>query len=641
MKSAFFTLLLFTFALAKPLEPRANDMTVKFWIKAFIPLKVDGVTKEYPKDKSKSMIEGIPIFGDCFLTDQRSFSNDINAKARMHSEVIVTFSGSGYKLQQMHKCDETTEVDCEDGDVEGKKTQNNKDMSFSLKSGSYERVELRFSAARNNPLVTGSPDIDLKGTLVIDRKKKIFSFKGKVDDFPAFEAYARVNNGPIRVISQLGPKPGAGPISLFGGANREFAGEFAFNSAGIKSQSKINKTFKITKKNNRNNKVTDKNVNDALGRVPTDLTDESLPSITDILSRSFVANIAKQSTLESQLNNESDTNLWNNISTNYFTKLKSISISSNDSSFSEKERSANHIRKKIIKEKDTPESVENSQNEQHILTNNSQYPIVLITEVPISSETDNIGDVLDTSESDYDDNLNNNGKRKALDKQERSKSTSINSTTLKFNGSTTYSKKLSDYVKKLNNLRKIKGTSNIFASNTNNLAGVYSQPIEKYFNVDSTQVSLEPLLQQMKDIDSCVIYLNLWDNHYENCQKEITNQHYKMLKLVYSLSEVFFVLLIICQQEQQKEMSQIALDKTTDNWKACWRLHHFLYVTNVSPSEMIEVKLNAKFFFEASEKEYNFLIKELLKTPEFPEFYNPKGENILELVNIAKNICII
>ncbi|CAG8795371.1 13939_t:CDS:2, partial [Racocetra fulgida] len=59
--------------------------------------------------------------------------------------------------------------------------------------------------------------------------------------------------------------------------------------------------------------------------------------------------------------------------------------------------------------------------------------------------------------------------------------------------------------------------SDNFASNINDLAEMYSQPIVKYFNENST-VLLEPLPNQMKDVG-------------------------------------------------KEEMSPIALEKTTDNWK--------------------------------------------------------------------------
>ncbi|KAF5854843.1 hypothetical protein ETB97_011061 [Aspergillus alliaceus] len=205
-----------------------NSIAVSFWIKAFIPLNVAGVTKSYPKDRDMTMIGGIPIIGDCFLTDQRGFSNASDAKSRMSSHAWVWIKPKGYRWSQRHYCDETTEVDCEDGGVEGTETQNNESMRFRLLSGSNTSVVLGFQAARNNPLVTGSPDIDLMGTLIVDHDDKFVEFVGKVDEFPAFEAYVSINKGSPREVARLGPKPGADPKSLFGDANRSFRGRVDF-----------------------------------------------------------------------------------------------------------------------------------------------------------------------------------------------------------------------------------------------------------------------------------------------------------------------------------------------------------------------------------------------------------------------------
>jgi hypothetical protein len=76
--------------------------------------------------------------------------------------------------------------------------------------------------------VTGSPNIDLVGVLTVDRVGKFVEFIGKVDDFPAFEAYVTINGGTARTIATLGPKAGSGPSSLVGGANREFRGRVNF-----------------------------------------------------------------------------------------------------------------------------------------------------------------------------------------------------------------------------------------------------------------------------------------------------------------------------------------------------------------------------------------------------------------------------
>lgn len=147
----------------------------------------------------------------------------------MFSQALVQVRPDGFSWSENHHCGETVEVDCEDGDVEGRETQNNDNMHFKQSgASSSSTLVLEFKAARNNPRVTLSPDIDLKGTLTVDRVNKFVEFVGKVDEFPAFEAYVKINGGAPRIIKQLGPKPGAGPASLIGDANRDFAGRVSF-----------------------------------------------------------------------------------------------------------------------------------------------------------------------------------------------------------------------------------------------------------------------------------------------------------------------------------------------------------------------------------------------------------------------------
>ncbi|CAG8798964.1 2920_t:CDS:1, partial [Cetraspora pellucida] len=140
---------------------------------------------------------------------------------------------------------------------------------------------------------------------------------------------------------------------------------------------------------------------------------------------------------------------------------------------------------------------------------------------------------------------------------------------------------------------------------------MYSKPIETYFTEDTAPTSFGPLPNLRMDITNCLEFLYQWEQNFEQCEKEIIDQHYKMLKLIYSLSDFFFILLILCYQEQQHKVSQKTLDKSTENWKgadiksrmnkkignqrkvlknwtACWRLHHFLWVTNITPTEMIK-----------------------------------------------------
>lgn len=112
--------------------------------------------------------------------------------------------------------------------MEGTETQDADGLKFLEKSSSGDRVVLEYEGAASNPLVTLAPDIDLKGTLTVDRVQGFVEFVGKVDDFPAFEAYVSVNGSAPSTIGTLGPKDGAGPGSLVGGAGREFRGRVDF-----------------------------------------------------------------------------------------------------------------------------------------------------------------------------------------------------------------------------------------------------------------------------------------------------------------------------------------------------------------------------------------------------------------------------
>lgn len=185
------------------------------------------------------MIEGLttflPVFGGCFLGDQRSFSSDDKATARMHSRAWVQIGpdmgSKGYKMQQQHFCSPTTKVDCDDGSVKDEGTAGNEGMKFTeVAGGSANRVSLKLKAGAGNPLVPGAPKIDYEGTLTIDRVNKFVEFSGKVDDFPSFEAYVMIDGkGPYK-IKQLGPAPGSDPTSLatWNGVDRPFSGRVSF-----------------------------------------------------------------------------------------------------------------------------------------------------------------------------------------------------------------------------------------------------------------------------------------------------------------------------------------------------------------------------------------------------------------------------
>jgi hypothetical protein len=211
--------------------------TVQIWLKAFIPGSLSGLTRTVPSGPHgrKTMIPGPTFIHDCFLTDQRSFSNGLRAPSRMTSAINIDVL-TPRVVSQTHSCDPTVEVDCEDGAVECQRSGNTSRMKFSNFnclspcSAAPRTMTVQLKGAANNPCFMGSPDIDYRGTVTIQISSLAsgqvaqVSFNGFVDDFPAFEMYASINGGAGMPLFQLNPLPGKTPANLFGDANRPVRG---------------------------------------------------------------------------------------------------------------------------------------------------------------------------------------------------------------------------------------------------------------------------------------------------------------------------------------------------------------------------------------------------------------------------------
>ncbi len=177
---------------------------------------------------------------DCFLTDQRTFSSNRRASARMHSEVEIDLVCEG--VTSRHWCGETIEVDCEDGSVEGRATAKTDRMRFTdwhvrrLPSGS-RHATIRLSAAGANPLVAPSAvmhDVDYEGILELrwppDRKTVQVEYRGLTNDFPAYEAYVQADADRPRELFQRKPGAGGPAKGLVGRADQPVAGAATLTS---------------------------------------------------------------------------------------------------------------------------------------------------------------------------------------------------------------------------------------------------------------------------------------------------------------------------------------------------------------------------------------------------------------------------
>jgi hypothetical protein len=207
-------------------QPWADAQTIKVWLKAFIPGDVPGTIDGVGASSGNRLLEGpVGWFNDCFWTDTRSFSSDISASCRMHSEVVINIRDISIE-SEVHYCGETHEADCEDGDIECSATSDTGGMSFTNLREESGYIAIDLAAAAANPCFNGAPDIDYVGTYWIDVHNKSVSFDGMVNGFPAYESYATVNHGAGSTIFQFGPS--GSPGDLQGAASEAVSGTASF-----------------------------------------------------------------------------------------------------------------------------------------------------------------------------------------------------------------------------------------------------------------------------------------------------------------------------------------------------------------------------------------------------------------------------
>jgi hypothetical protein len=203
---------------------------VVIWVKAFIPRVV--VAKDGSRHtqmiwrgphQGKTALPGPPN-SQCYLTDQRSFSDHIGAAARIHSAVFLDLTAEGGRIRdQIHRCSKTHEVHCRTGKVLCEKTGTIKGRGFhSFKaSGDGQVYTFALDVAASNPCFrVVSPDIDanlrFRVVLNANRTRATISCEGIVDDFPAFEAYAALEDGsPPKQLFVHAPAKGNTPTDLF------------------------------------------------------------------------------------------------------------------------------------------------------------------------------------------------------------------------------------------------------------------------------------------------------------------------------------------------------------------------------------------------------------------------------------------
>lgn len=209
---------------------------LKLWVNAFIPGRIQGLTSPLVQGPhlGDTALEGPkPGANECFLTDQRLFSDDPTSSFRMQALVEIDMAASTMKLTAA--TGKTVRVSCDRGAMQCERKAGSdriraRNFSSETLADGNRRYFVTLEAAAGNPCVDlaglsiPSPDIDwvIRVSILFERAtgKARISFDGMIEPFPAFEMYALLNGPRPMILFQEGPLPGSSPWNLPGSPNR-------------------------------------------------------------------------------------------------------------------------------------------------------------------------------------------------------------------------------------------------------------------------------------------------------------------------------------------------------------------------------------------------------------------------------------
>lgn len=204
-------------ALVLSSEVRAEN--VEIWFKAFIAK--DSGRPVPGTDETIVSWQIAEDFLGCFSTDNRGFSDDPKASARVTVRLTLPLSDDTHSFDG--QCGVTKKVSCETGEVIETDSCDFKKVF----EGKAERIspyarKFHFDVAASNPIPLIAPDIDAEFEITEVRPLPpgglIYMIKGDVDRFPSFEAYVKYKD-KVFPLMKMPPEKGASPASLIGGAD--------------------------------------------------------------------------------------------------------------------------------------------------------------------------------------------------------------------------------------------------------------------------------------------------------------------------------------------------------------------------------------------------------------------------------------
>jgi hypothetical protein len=193
--------------------------SVAFWLNVFIPWDISGMTVTVPDGPhaGKTALDGPALL----LTDQRAFSNDPQARSRMHSCVTIDLARIEPAVTVTHRCDSTITCDREQGEVICQARAHTRRMTASVVS--VDPVVVRLECAASHPCPGALPaleDLEYRGTVVYRPEIRELFIDLMIGLFPAFEGYAAIDGRRGTILFRQAPPPGIAASYAVRGAGR-------------------------------------------------------------------------------------------------------------------------------------------------------------------------------------------------------------------------------------------------------------------------------------------------------------------------------------------------------------------------------------------------------------------------------------
>jgi hypothetical protein len=205
-----------------PLRLAAAEARVHIFIRAFIPSQHPGnpgYIRSIPGHPGEFVIPN-PVGSGCFMTDNRTFSRDISASSRAATEILLVTLENTARVERadgraFFRTGTSRKVDCQTGmDLVAPQTAPTSMMHFGHPAIANGVAEVVIDGRANNPIPPTSPDIQYGGSFLFNTTQKTLRFRGGVAVFPAYEAYAQLQGGPLITIFQASPGSGSTAASL-------------------------------------------------------------------------------------------------------------------------------------------------------------------------------------------------------------------------------------------------------------------------------------------------------------------------------------------------------------------------------------------------------------------------------------------